>query len=511
MSPAALAPRQSGTAQPNVSFVLPSLGKQSTCQELFIKWFYSGPTGAANDISLFITNEGLRVTSGTGTTSTTSRTVIGTGSSTGITTPPQTSGQSSSILTSGIPSVTTSRTRTGSDIISAPSSTPAGTSTQILTNPVSTGAPDDTGIFTLPEGTGLPTTTSGMMTIMSKRATNDHITVKIASGLTPASGNLTWPDITVPAGLYVIAATFPGSNWTYVQRSLPFTVSSGSDTSCIGSQSTAVLATGTPSPSTTAVGATGSRSNGGKIAGGVIGGLAALAALIAALLFYRYKHRSRSNTGSTSTPSHRRRWNRLGNVDLVPGLGGAAFPRDRKPAVRDYGTDVKSPSAYGFSNLSPRQQEGPQELSSSPTFLRAPPASHDPFLDPPTNGEHSPFADTHGIEFTPAELGYKYTPHTSMAYSVGSSTAHAASDSHTKVAYPSGGSDALPDEDLASMAYQASPSGESPGTSGSRLQRKPVPDYDPTSTMKAGMAGVGSQMGPPGKQAHYLMPDFPAK
>ncbi|KAH8817661.1 hypothetical protein DL96DRAFT_1623029 [Flagelloscypha sp. PMI_526] len=451
MSPAPAPASSSSTTatRPSVGFVFPSSGQEKLCDKLFIEWFYHGPADDSNAINLYITNEGLTLNNSTSSSAPSSTIHLSTGTSS---------------------ATTTGRTRSGSDVFPA-SSTSSAASLLV------TGIKGDSFSGDVPRRS------------LERRS----MTVLLAKDLPAASGNITWNRIAVPPGIYVIAASFPKSEYTYTMRSLPFLVNNSDDTTCLGLTPTTTIEKGTP----TAASAGGSsKSHAGSIAGGVIGGLAAIAALIACLLYLRYKNRNkrRATTTRFADNTRNRPWGRLGNVDLIPGMGGNSNNgndqwRDRKPRPRSFSQDVKSPTAFNFGDISPTQRDGPETVSStnvaaaaSPTFIRAPPASHDPFADgaPTTPGHQNPF------------LG----------------------GGDQDAAYPSGVSDALPNEDVAAIRGHAQ--GEDPNspTSASplRQQRKPVPDYMPSPPMRA--VDHHDDNAAPSKASsasgmHYILPDPP--
>lgn len=154
----------------------------------------------------------------------------------------------------------------------------------------------------------------------------DIITKAIVERINPALGAYTWPLVNVPTGWYVLNASLA---FTSPILSQPFYVDESTDTSCLASTSTT---SSSPSGSTTATSSTsasptgpiiptlpvnavsGSKVNRGAIAGGVIGGLAILAAAIAAFFYLRYA--SAASGPRTSSPRRNmRKWGGLGSID----------------------------------------------------------------------------------------------------------------------------------------------------------------------------------------------------
>ncbi|KAF7348604.1 hypothetical protein MVEN_01378200 [Mycena venus] len=148
------------------------------------------------------------------------------------------------------------------------------------------------------------------------------------SGINPLERTYTWPSVNVSAGWYELTATLglPG----FLQTSTSFYVQNGTDVSCLASQpasssSTPSNPSSTGSPTSTGAAETSgvtlpvssssgsSKVNRGAIAGGVIGGLAVIAAAIAAYFYLRYASASSASKGSPNRAQ--RKWAGLGSTD----------------------------------------------------------------------------------------------------------------------------------------------------------------------------------------------------
>ncbi|KAJ7868592.1 hypothetical protein B0H14DRAFT_2729625 [Mycena olivaceomarginata] len=153
--------------------------------------------------------------------------------------------------------------------------------------------------------------------------------------INPLVRDFTWNSVNVTAGWYELTAklNLPG----YIQESVAFYVQNGTDVSCIAAPSSSSSSTpadptssGTSSgsPTTTGVAETSgvtlpvtsgaSKVNRGAIAGGVIGGLAVVAAVIAAYFYFRYASASTASGGSTGRRAPRK-WAGLSSPTPRPG------------------------------------------------------------------------------------------------------------------------------------------------------------------------------------------------
>ncbi|KAJ7222065.1 hypothetical protein B0H12DRAFT_300290 [Mycena haematopus] len=175
-----------------------------------------------------------------------------------------------------------------------------------------------TGVFNPPGG--------------GRRTTNRRdgsITQQIVAGIAPELLLYTWNPVNVTAGWYRLFATLP-LLVDYSQDSNAFFVSGNND-SCItslssSSSSTATNPTSSGSPTSTGgasttsgtipvLAASSSKVNRGAIAGAVIGGLAVVAAAIAAYFYLRYASASTASGGSSPGNRAPRKWAGLGSTD----------------------------------------------------------------------------------------------------------------------------------------------------------------------------------------------------
>ncbi|KAJ7034550.1 hypothetical protein C8F04DRAFT_1101341 [Mycena alexandri] len=186
----------------------------------------------------------------------------------------------------------------------------------------------------VPQGSPpLSTTVSVSFTTNLRRSSfsrRDTITETLTpTPITPSVEVFQWPSVNVTAGWYAMLAAVDDT----VVPSLPFFVVNGSDISCTlppvsttssSPGSTASGGSGTPTASggqPTSSGSTGtlpvsgsssSKVNKGAIAGGVIGGLAVIAAAIAAYFYIRY---ASASTAPGTAKNRSRRWDGLGSTD----------------------------------------------------------------------------------------------------------------------------------------------------------------------------------------------------
>ncbi|KIK62374.1 hypothetical protein GYMLUDRAFT_242562 [Collybiopsis luxurians FD-317 M1] len=164
----------------------------------------------------------------------------------------------------------------------------------------------------------------------------------LATDVDPTSQTFTWNVVNLPQAWYQILATATdggddaggvGGIWTtFNATSSPFFIRNGTDTSCLSpvvtSTSTAIATTSTVGPSSpSSVSSLSSTShvNRGAIAGGVVGGIAAIAALLGICLFLRQGRRRKgangfddTDAGSSSKPNIGK-WGALGSFDSSNG------------------------------------------------------------------------------------------------------------------------------------------------------------------------------------------------
>ncbi|KAJ7034204.1 hypothetical protein C8F04DRAFT_1350071 [Mycena alexandri] len=210
-------------------------------------------------------------------------------------------------------------------------------------------------------------TVSVSFTMNSRRSSfsrRDTITETLTpTPITPSVEVFQWPSVNVTAGWYAMLAAIGNA----VVPSLPFFVVNGSDISCtlppISTTSsspgfTASGGSGTPTASggqPTSSGSTGtlpvsgsgsSKVNNGAIAGGVIGGLAVIAAAIAA---YFYRRNASMATAPDAANNRSRRWDDLGSTDWK----AKAFPtrRLRGASGRQWQTDSIGPMLSHDANV----------------------------------------------------------------------------------------------------------------------------------------------------------------
>jgi len=183
-----------------------------------------------------------------------------------------------------------------------------------------------TGIFTTPDGRRAV-----------RRDTAVVLEITPEGGIDPLLRTYTWPSVNVTAGWYELEATLPLPGFT--EESLSFYVANGTNVSCFAGAAppasassassvpnptssggpTSPISTGgaaqTSSAATLPVtsGSSSSKVNRGAIAGGVIGGLAVIAAAIAAYFYLRYA--SASTASGASGKKRTRKWAGLGSTD----------------------------------------------------------------------------------------------------------------------------------------------------------------------------------------------------
>ncbi|CAL1708607.1 unnamed protein product [Somion occarium] len=167
----------------------------------------------------------------------------------------------------------------------------------------------------------LPTT----LAVDRRQTSSDYVPIYLTLGTFADPGILssyTWSPVNVPAGQYVVRAI--ASELLVPARSSEFTVSNGTDLSCLGVSPPSSSPVTTPISSAPAetfvpVGATSSSASShvaGAIAGGVIGGVVLVAALIGLCLFLRSSRRfKRAGGGSSSSRGGLGKWNGLSSRD----------------------------------------------------------------------------------------------------------------------------------------------------------------------------------------------------
>ncbi|KAJ7770104.1 hypothetical protein B0H16DRAFT_1517271 [Mycena metata] len=189
----------------------------------------------------------------------------------------------------------------------------------------------------VPQGSPpISTTVSGTFNPNPRRSSpsrRDLITETLTpTPITPSVGLFQWSSVNVTAGSYAMVANL--TDTSTVVQSLPFFVVNGPDVSCTlapasttssGPVSTASSGSGTSTASggqPTSSGSTGTLPvsgssshksvNKGAIAGGVIGGLAVIAAAIAAYFYIRY---ASASTAPGAARNRSRKWDGLGSTD----------------------------------------------------------------------------------------------------------------------------------------------------------------------------------------------------
>ncbi|KAJ7669402.1 hypothetical protein DFH06DRAFT_1180841 [Mycena polygramma] len=185
----------------------------------------------------------------------------------------------------------------------------------------------------VPQLSAPSTTAIGTFSTPTLQRRDGDLTQTIASGVDPTLGTFTWSNVDVSQGWYTMVATMASVNFQL--QSSAFYVQNGPDVSCISTSSPSSSSAPTSSspadptsspPSSPTSSGDGSSSSGvtlpvtsgaskvnrGAIAGGVIGGLAVIAAAIAAYFYLRYA------SASSSAPAGKRatrKWAGLGSTD----------------------------------------------------------------------------------------------------------------------------------------------------------------------------------------------------
>ncbi|KAJ7150886.1 hypothetical protein C8R43DRAFT_951317 [Mycena crocata] len=375
----------------------------------------------------------------------------------------------------------------------------------------------------------------------------DDITQFITNGfIDPSERSFRWPSANVSAGWYAIIANFPNSDAP--MQSSSFYVLNGPDTSCLtsaspsGSSSSANPTSSPPSTPTTSgdpssssgvllpVGGSSSKVNRGAIAGGVIGGLAVLAAAIAAYFYLRYA--SASTASGAAAKNRSRKWGGLGSTDskakpYPSATRAVGSPSGHHHSQSDSVGPMLDSSVYVIGNVGidsrpSRIEDGLEEDDEVNSYFSP---SQEKFS--PINGApiRSPFSDPgHDDDAVPLDhisplpgsnvtrnsststssymnnnfsrprshanspySGSATSPTTESPYSnnaqnnTSSSLGHPESSSYPpnpSPAYPSGTSQVVA-EASAAVAPRRGSAGE-PAPTSRRTPRKPVPQYNPT-------------------------------
>ncbi|KAJ7484314.1 hypothetical protein FB451DRAFT_1363861 [Mycena latifolia] len=380
--------------------------------------------------------------------------------------------------------------------------------------------------------TGTFATNAARIVSSSSPSRRDLVTQDITDGtLNPAERSYTWPSVNVASGWYILTATL---SFQSALDSEPFYVEDGTNTSCLGTVSTSTSAsssvpsttfdsTSSASPTSSGgvfpVDAVSSKVNRGAIAGGVIGGLAVLAAAIAAYFYLRYA----SASGASPARRGTRKWGGLGSTDSKAkpypsasrALGGAS---DRHHSQSDsvgpmLDNDVYVIGNVGIDSRGSRMNEGLEEEDEVNSYFSP---SQEKFSSP-TNGSplRSPFSDPgHDADAVPMDLitplpGSPVTRNSSTSTSSYMNNNFSRPRSHPSSPYSGSPTSPTPDALFSNSANNnttsslgqpessspspAFPSGTSQMTADSppprrgsageplrRTPRKPVPQYNPT-------------------------------
>ncbi|KAJ7096064.1 hypothetical protein C8R44DRAFT_748924 [Mycena epipterygia] len=368
------------------------------------------------------------------------------------------------------------------------------------------------------------------------------LTQSITGGtIFPTVETYTWLSVNVTAGWYVLTATIVPSD--SATESTSFYVTNGSDTSCLATTSSSVTASNpTSSGSATSsapplstsgvtlpVNVGSSKVNRGAIAGGVIGGLAVLAAAIAAYFYLRY---ASASTGSRASPAKRstpRRWNGLSSTDsktgmvypAARGLGGSSHPHhsqsDSVGPMLSYDSNAYVIGNVGVDSRPSRVHDGLEdedEINSyfSPSQEKFTPPGRSPFSDSghdddavpldlisplPAHGNVTRNSSTSTSSYmnnnfsrprshpTSPYSGSPTSPTSEGPFSNSAQNATTSSLSHAEgSSYPPSPSPAYPSGTSQSIAEMPTPGPPRRRTSAGepssrRTPRKPVPQYNP--------------------------------
>ncbi|KAI9507147.1 hypothetical protein F5148DRAFT_152615 [Russula earlei] len=157
----------------------------------------------------------------------------------------------------------------------------------------------------------------------------------LIAGIDPTVGNWTWNGVNVPQGWYQMLAYVQGVLQT---SSSSFFVQNGTNTNCVTqfgitpSNQAASSTLARPSPSPSAIVAASSHSHAGAIAGGVVGGVAFLAAAIIALLYFCTRRRSKSSR-LRDEDGMGRRWSELSFRKSRPASGARSSIQKTVPGL----------------------------------------------------------------------------------------------------------------------------------------------------------------------------------
>jgi len=198
-------------------------------------------------------------------------------------------------------------------------------------------------------------TSAGAAPVVMRRQFNGYggsylpsVNTILIAGIDPTAGNWTWNGngVDVPQGWYQMLAYVQGALHT---SSSSFFVQNGTNTNCVpqyvnGSPSTqSPLSTSTSTSPSAIVATPSSHSHVGAIAGGVVGGVAFLAAAIVAFLYLcvrRREARSRRSGGGGGRGG--RRWSELSFRKLRRGSDGTVSLRKNQPGLEPEQTFVGS-------------------------------------------------------------------------------------------------------------------------------------------------------------------------
>nr|GAT55784.1 predicted protein [Mycena chlorophos] len=399
----------------------------------------------------------------------------------------------------------------------------------------------------------LSATTTGSFTTKNARgfggyaaqARRADVSMQI-SGSIPASNEFySWSQVNVSSGWYVLIADLPATGTS--STSSAFFVADGTDTSCLtgsassstASQSTSPALTSTSSSASTSStnvvlpvdGSSSSKVNRGAIAGGVIGGLAVIAALIAAYFYFRY-----AATASSGCRKRTRKWNGLTSTDSKAGGGAVLSGRHNSqsesiaPIVTAHDTNV-----YVIGNVG---------IDSRPSRINADDDGINSFFSPSqekvSSPGRSPFSDSGHDDDVPMDLITPLPGNTNVTRNSSTSTSSHMSRnnfsrprSHPSSPYASPtatespfSNEAYPPSSPSPVASSSPPRRSSQGEAiGRRIARKAVPQYNPADPSLASASAIpesestSSLEGAPklahqssfgeGKPMHYLMPDMP--
>ncbi|KAJ6550310.1 hypothetical protein B0H19DRAFT_1265148 [Mycena capillaripes] len=361
--------------------------------------------------------------------------------------------------------------------------------------------------------------------------------------LDPRAGSYIWSSVNVTEGWYSLVANFtPGVAAS--EDSLPFYVVNGTDTSCLGILAGSPAASSPTASPTSSVGPTSSsaptrasdtvssKMNREALVGGVIGGTALLAAVIAAYCCFCYRCASTRGRGT-------RKWHGF----------GSATPK-RRAYLHTNSQFVRGHSFDSFGRIFPddgyildigRTSAGEEEVKEKAESI----SSFFPTEELHTWPMQSAFLDAKYSDIDQlSPLPSPPSSHPNSQYSAGSSSlnteSHFSHDLHTAIAYsrssyPPSPLPAFPSGTSFGMGVCTPNTGTPRGSAGEhsltgarrvRVPRKPVPQYDsadpvltpPSSAVAPLMPGLSLEkvqnsqetgFNALGKPLHYLVPDMP--